>query len=68
VTDSDYSPVGSREPERRVTPKELKQVISRLRRNLKRELRRAEKVKELKKEINTLALQIQGLRFDPELR
>ena len=53
---------------RRSTPKELKKVISRLNKRLRKEERRAEKVRELKKLIATLSAQVTGYRNDPELR
>lgn len=53
---------------RRATPKELRQTISRLKRKLRKEERRAEKVRALRKYINELSAQIQGYRNDPDLR
>lgn len=53
---------------RRATPKELRQVISRLKKRLRKEERRAEKVKALKRQINELAAQVNGYRNDPDLR
>ncbi len=61
-------PAKSFNPNRRITPRQLRKAIARLRRNLRKEERRAVKVKALKDQVNALSHQLQGYRNDPELR
>lgn len=61
-------PAPSFRDNRRATPKELRQTITRLKRRLRQEEKRAEKVRALKATIATLAAQVNGYRNDPDLR
>lgn len=50
---------------RRVTPRELQKTITRLRRKLRKEVKRADKIRMLKSQINILANEVQSLINNP---